>query len=61
MLGNEQRPGAVPKSLSLEEIVAERIASEVWVPAKGAAYVGAREMIFPLREKLLVGTYRMPA
>ena len=28
MLGNEQHPGAVPKSLSLEEIVAERIASE---------------------------------
>jgi hypothetical protein len=28
MFGNEQRPRAVPKSLSLEEIVAERIASE---------------------------------
>jgi len=29
VLGNEQRPHAVPKSLSLEEIVAERIAGEV--------------------------------
>ena len=28
MLGNEQRPHAVPKSQSLEEIVAERIAGE---------------------------------
>ena len=28
MLGNEQRPQAVPKSPSLEEIVAERIAGE---------------------------------
>jgi hypothetical protein len=28
MLGNEQRPHAVPKSPSLEEIVAERVAAE---------------------------------